>query len=137
MLWWEYSLKNFICVDWDCCTPQSTEIHRKYDNNIFTICLTLLIINYLFFCWIDIIHYFFDEHDIIHYWAKTKGSCTLSPLMKLKVTSLVCSLSMSMDEANFLLRAKRVKVKDTGLVPAKGHPILKLDNLSSGIYSIL
>ena len=43
---------------------------------------------------------------------------------------------MSMDEANFLLIAKRVKVKDTGVVLAKGPSILKLDNLSLGIYSI-
>ena len=41
-----------------------------------------------------------------------------------------------MDGANFLLRAKRVKVKDTGVVPAKGPQMLKLDNLSLGIYSI-
>ena len=57
-------------------------------------------------------------------------------LMKHKVTLLVCSSSISMDEANFLLRAKRVKVKDTGVVLAKGPPILMLDNLSLGIYSI-
>ena len=41
-----------------------------------------------------------------------------------------------MDGANFLLRAKRVKVKDTEVVPAKGRQVLKLDNLSLGIYSI-
>jgi len=57
-------------------------------------------------------------------------------LMKHKVTPLVCSSSMSMDEANFVLRAKRVKVKDTGVVLAKGPPMLKLDNLSLGFYNI-
>jgi len=56
--------------------------------------------------------------------------------MKHKVTSSVCSSPMSMDEANFLLRANRVKVKDTRVVLAKGPSMLKLDNLSLGIYSI-
>ena len=41
-----------------------------------------------------------------------------------------------MDEANFLLRTKRVKVKDTKVVPVKGPSMFMLDNLSLGIYSI-
>ena len=56
--------------------------------------------------------------------------------MKHKVTSPVCSSPILMDRANFLLRAKRVKVKDIGVVPTKGPPMLKLDNISLGIYSI-
>jgi len=34
-----------------------------------------------------------------------------------------------MDELDFLLRTKRVEMKDTWLVPAKNSPMLKLDNL--------
>ena len=52
-------------------------------------------------------------------------------MMKHKIASTV-----SMGKPNFLLRTKRIEVKDTRVVPAKGPSILKLDNLSLGIYSI-
>ena len=51
--------------------------------------------------------------------------------MKHKIALLVL-----MGEPNFLLRTKTIEVKDTGVVPAKGPPMLKLDNLSLGICSI-
>ena len=53
--------------------------------------------------------------------------------MKHKIAS---SMSMSMGEPNFLLRTKRIEVKETRVVPTKSPSILKLDNLSLGIYSI-
>ena len=35
---------------------------------------------------------------------------------------------MPMDKLGYLLRTKGVRVENTGMVPAKGPPMLKLDN---------
>lgn len=53
--------------------------------------------------------------------------------MRHKIALSVRSSLMLMDDLDFLLRTKKIDMKDTGLVLAKGPPILKLDNLSSGI----
>lgn len=57
-------------------------------------------------------------------------------VMKHKIASSVRSSLMLMDDLDFLLRTKKIDMKDTGLVLAKGPPILNLDNLSFGIYSM-
>ena len=48
--------------------------------------------------------------------------------MERKIASSVCSSLKLMDELWYLLRKQGIKVKDTGVVPAKGFLILKLDN---------
>ena len=62
-------------------------------------------------------------HDLWHWWS-TKSPRQYAPCLCRWTSSFAC------------WKQRRVRVKDTGMVLAKGPSMLKLDNLSLEIYSI-